>query len=162
VLRFVRAWGPFASGDELELPAWNGDLQTRGVRLRTAGADVVAVDADGAPALVVARIDAGHAVTCAYPVELVLAGVPDAHGSSDRSWGLYAGLAELAHIASVVDHPDVTAGSLLGPLGGALVVTNHSGEDLDVDVRVPAEDQEDLRAVSLEPFGSSLLQWRSG
>jgi hypothetical protein len=96
VLSFVEPWGPFRPGDRLELPVWDGTLETRGARLALAGAEPVALGADGEPALVVAERGAGHAVTCAYPVELLLAAVPDAHGPTDRSWGIYAGLADVA------------------------------------------------------------------
>ena len=179
VLRFVRAWGPFRPADEWTLPAGDGTLATRGARLALAGGEPVAVDADGDPALVVADCGRGRAVTCAYPVELLLAGVPDAHGPSDRSWGLYAGLAALAGIAGErrVDHPDVTTGDLRGPAGGLIAVTNHGPAGVEVTLRLPdgAEAAERVdpggaatlpleagRAVlALEAYGATLVGWRS-
>ena len=73
VLRFVRPWGPFRSGEELELPPGDARLATRGVRLQPSDAETVAVDGDGLPALLVASRGSGAAVTCAYPVETLLA-----------------------------------------------------------------------------------------
>lgn len=85
VLRFRRPWGPFGPGDELALPASAPGLATRGVKLGPSDAEVVAVDADDDPALVVASQGSGWVVTCAQPLELLLALVPDAHGPNDAS-----------------------------------------------------------------------------
>ena len=52
-LRFVRPWGPLRPGDELTLPDGDGGTATRGVRLALGDAEPVALDADGAPALIV-------------------------------------------------------------------------------------------------------------
>ena len=177
VLRFVRRWGPFGLGDELVLPAGDGGLTTRGVRLALSDAEPVALDADGAPALVVADRGRGHAVTCAFPVELLLAAVPDAHGRDDRSWGLYSGLADLATARgpATCDHPEVTLGSLRGPRGGLTTATNHGPDSLDVEVRLP--DHARLAAVvadgvtsplnveggrapvTLDAYGAAILSW---
>jgi beta-galactosidase len=175
VLRFVAPWGPFAQGDELVLPPWGGDLQTRGVRLEPAGAEVVAVDAGGAPSLVTGRMGSGRAITCAYPIELLLARVPDAHGPADRSWGLYAGLARAAGIDAVVEHSQITTGSLRGEAGGAVAVTNHGPDAVDAPVRLP-DDARDIRRIGggageqldveggtallrLDPYGAGLVAW---
>jgi endo-1,4-beta-mannosidase len=136
-LRFVEAWGPFAAGETLDLPGDDGSLHTRGVRLVLSGADVVAVDQDGEPALVRAMVGEGTVVTSAYPVELLLAGAPDAHGPDDRSWGIYDGLADLAGVAKVTGHPDAVAGVLLGATGSLTVVTNHGPTDLMLHVALP-------------------------
>lgn len=180
VLRFVRSWGPFGAGDELELPADDGTLATRGVELALAGAEVVAVDSWGQAALVVAAVGTGHAVTCAYPVELLLSRRPDAHGPADRSWGLYAGLADFASLQDRArgDRPDVAVGSLHGPRGGAAVLTNHGPARSDVTLRLPdrarvprllgpdGETPSALDAgqtmVSLESYGAAVVAWDLG
>ncbi len=177
VLRFVAPWGPFRTGDELRLPAGDGTLATRGVRLTLAGGKVVAVDADGGPALVVAASGRGRMVTCAYPVELLLAQVADAPGPADLSWGLYRGIADLAPLKGHlgVDRPGVAVGSLRGPRGGASVLTNHWPAAVEVTVRlpegacaprlvraageVPVEMCDGRAPVSLSPFGAAILAW---
>jgi hypothetical protein len=80
-------------------------------------------------------------VTCAAPVELLLAARPNAHDPLDRSWGLYAGLLAEAgiHEPASVDHPDVTCGTLHGPLGRLAVLTNHGAADLRIDLCLPAD-----------------------
>jgi cellulase (glycosyl hydrolase family 5) len=179
VLRFVRPWGLFANGDELELPPGDGELASRGVRLRVSDADTVAVDADGRPSLVAVRRGAGHAVTCAYPVETLLAAVPDAHRAGDRTWGLYAGLRELlpAGDRAGCEHPDVTVGELRGPAGGVVTATNHSDGALAPDVRLPSGArsadrvsadgaerhalEEGVVRVQLGPYDAAVLEWRA-
>ncbi len=178
VLRFVRPWGPFASGDELALPPGDGTLGSRSVTLAAAaGSDVVAVDAHGEPALVVANRGAGLAVVCAHPVELLLARRPDAHGPADRSWGLYAGLAAATGTAeaAVATHPDVTSGHLGGPAGGLLAVTNHGPDRIDATIRLPGDAtvvrrfgaegpaalpfEPGATSVTLAPHGAAIIGW---
>ena len=158
ILRFVAPWGPFPAGDALPLPPWDGELHTRGIRLRQTDAETIAVDAEGAPALVVARRGAGAVVTFAFPIELLLATVPDAHGPADRSWGIYDGLAKLAGIRKVTGHPEVTAGELHGPAGTVTTLTNHGPVPVSVTATPP--DGEQVR-VELEAFGFALIERRA-
>lgn len=178
VLRFIQAWGPFKSGDELVLPAGDGTLGTRGVQLRVSGAETIAVDSGGHPALALVRRGSGAAVTCAYPVETLLASEPDAHQPADRSWGLYSGLARLVEDSdsATCDHPDVTLGEVRGPEGGVVTLTNHSDRDVTASVRLPragaqvewaragAADGFDAAAdrlsVALGAYGAAVLSWR--
>jgi hypothetical protein len=156
VLRFVVRWGPFSAGDELRLPDGDGSLATRWARLAVDDARIVAVDADGEPGLVVARRGSGLVATCAAPVELLLAAAPDRHGPGDASWGLYAGLVELGGIRELarVDHPDVTTGTLQGPGGGSVALTNHGSADLRVALRLPGDA---VVARVFEPGGRRVL-----
>jgi hypothetical protein len=157
VLRFVRGWGPFGAGDELILLDGDGSLATRWARLAMDDGEVVATDADGEPGLVVARRGAGLVVTCAAPVELLLSARPNAHGSLDRSWGLYAGLLAEAGIRepASVDHPDVTCSTLRGRRGGLATVTNHGEAGLQVHLRLPSEARRIRRfgPTGIEPLG---------
>jgi hypothetical protein len=160
VLRFVGPWGPFTTGDVLELPPGDGTLAQRSATLApAAGSRVVAVDAQGDPALVVAARGAGRAVTCAHPVELLLAGRPDAHGLGDLSWGLYAGLASEAGVTEPawVGHPDVSTGSLAGPAGGLVSVTNHGESRRTVTLRLSGGAAA-ARTVGAGGAGSLVLQ----
>jgi beta-galactosidase len=176
VLRFVSRWGPYRPGEDLLLPEGDGSLMTRGIRLEAADGDVVAVDASGAPALVAHRRGTGHAVICSFPVESLLACEADAHGPGDRSWGLYAGLAELAGAADpfAVPHPDVTAGALYGPDGGVVVLTNHGPARRDVPINAPERavlhsvirngrveriTADDL-GIAIEGYDCAIVTWR--
>jgi hypothetical protein len=112
-------------------------------------------------------------VTCAYPIELLLARVPDAHGPDDGSWRLYAGLADLcgARDGACARHPDLTNGELRGSGGGTLVVTNHSGAPVRAPLRLPAGARNvalvgprgpatfDGAELDLEPYGVVVVTW---
>ena len=178
VLRFTRPWGPFATGDELELPAGDGELASRGVRLRASDAETVAVDTDGNPALVSAARGSGTAVTCAFPLETLLAATPDAHRSNDRSWGIYAGLRDLLRDSDAPSaHPDLTLGDVRGPAGGFVTATNHSDAGITAAVRLPdgarsarlakprgatpVEVSDGSIELELEPYGAAVFEWRS-
>jgi hypothetical protein len=162
VLRFMTPWGPFASGDELVLPPGDGTLATRSATLRAAeGSQVVAVDANGDPALVMARRGAGTAVTLAHPLELLVGRTPDAHGPDDLTWGVYAGLASVAAVSAPVDsgHPDVTTGVLTGPDGGMATLTNHGAVPLRVALTLPSGSGS---AQEIRPDGARVLAIRDG
>jgi hypothetical protein len=100
-------------------------------------------------------------VTCAYPIETLLAATPDAHGPGDRSWGLYAGLTQLVDAESNAScgHPDVTLGELRGPLGGVVTATNHSDRAVAATIRLP-DGARDAAAVG--PDGTSNVQGADG
>lgn len=162
VLRFLRPWGPFSRGEELVLPAGDGTLATRSVVLAAAaGSEVVAVDASGEPALLVAERGPGRAVTLAHALELLLARTPGAHGPADRTWGIYAGLAATAGVAdpAAVAHPEVTTGTLLGPAGGLVTLTNHGAAALRLPLRLPGDAR---AAASIGPAGSAAVAIESG
>ena len=162
VLRFVLPWGPFAPGDELVLPPGDGTLMTGSVLLApAAGSHVVAVDATGEPALVLAERGPGRSVVCAHPVELLLARQPGAHGPADRSWGLYQGLAEATGTAepAAARHPDVTSGVLAGPAGALLVLTNHGPDPVRAAITLPG-DAAAVRAFG--PHGPAALPFEPG
>jgi hypothetical protein len=174
-MRFVESWGPLRTGDKLILAgAGERGLNERAVRLAAEDARVIAVDADGDPALLVAQRGAGHVVTCAIPVELLAASVPDAHGSDDRSFALYTGLADLAQARddAGTDHPELTTGTLTGTAGGTLVITNHGPSDVHAALRLPdsahnvalvtAEGSATLadQTVSVGPYGVVVVTWR--
>jgi hypothetical protein len=171
-LRFVEPWGPFAPGDTIGMPAADGEQSTRGVLLDVADARIVAVDRRGHPALVVADRDRGHTVTCAYPIELLLARIPDAHRRYADWYGLYTGLAELsdAREDAWADHPDVTTGVLLGDRGGLVALTNHSPQQVEFELVLPQgaivrdtlsqrTDGPPRGEVRLDPYGSALVTW---
>ncbi|WP_433512120.1 glycoside hydrolase 5 family protein [Nonomuraea sp. CA-143628] len=166
-LRFVAPWGPLRAGEVLTLPAVDDDPTLRGVRLtltdpETPGisaVNVVAVDADGEPALVVARHGdtGGQVVICAFPVELLLARIPDAHRRHPRWQALYEGLADLSDARETAWAEGVTSGALHGERGGALTLTNHTPDPVEATLHLPPEAR---AAHILDATGSSPLSGR--
>lgn len=173
VLSFVAPFGDLATGDEIRLPAPPSTPHLRGVSLAVTDAEVLAVDLDGNPTLTRAKRGNGAVVTCAHPLELILADLPDAHGPRDQTWRLYAALAEMAGCAPIAQlpHPDVANGVLTGPRGGVLIVTNHSARAVSGQLRLPPKSRLDgclpdpavLRgdAVELPPYAVAALTWRA-
>ena len=140
---------PFAgleAGDvvSVELPAAvkaggaANNLHLRGVELDVIDAKAVATDAAGLPAVTVARRGRGAVIVCAYPIELLAAEIPDAHGDADGLWRVYRLVREVAGVEPPVelDSPQLTRGVLRGPRGGILVATNHGREDVSVPVKI--------------------------
>ncbi len=70
---------------------------------------------------------------------VLLASIPDAHGPEDRTWGIYAGLADVASAREIawVEHPAATSGVLTGERGGLLVATNHAPDPIAASVHLP-------------------------
>jgi hypothetical protein len=110
-------------------------------------------------------------------VELLVAGVSDAHGRNDRSWDIYAGLAALSGARGrvVADSPEVTTGTLLGPRGGITALTNHGPESLEVELQMtpgttsvveasgsrPLPSSGGQAAVPLGAYGSAIVRWET-
>jgi beta-galactosidase len=132
-LEVVTAFGGLAAGERITIPAGHADLHLRGARLDVVDATVLAVDADGLPALTVAERGAGQTFVCAYPLELLLAAEPDAH-ADDSTWRIYDAVRRAAGLDAPlgIEHPDLTLGELGGPGGRLVTVSNHSGVPVTV------------------------------
>jgi hypothetical protein len=139
--------GSSAPGDH-SAPATSSTSPTATARWRRAGRDSRSTTARSSPRTPTAgrgwcwRVVAGGSSPRVPPRSssswLV---APGAYGPSDRTWGLYAGLLVEAGIRepASVDHPDVTCGSLRGPRGGLVAVTNHGPAAVRVELALPAE-----------------------
>ena len=179
VLRFVAPWGPFAPATSSCCQLGTAPSRRGASRCdAAAGSGVVAVDAGGDPALVVASAGTGHAVTLSHPLELLLAADPDAHGPGDRSWGLYAGLAALAGAAGPagVGHPEASVGVVAGAGGAAAVLANHGRARVEIPVIIagdprsamevgpagarPVAVANGIATVTLEPHAVTIVAWR--
>jgi endo-1,4-beta-mannosidase len=175
VVRLQTALGRLAKGDELRLPSVPRDLSLRGAQLRLSDAEPLALDGRGEPVLTLARRGRGQVITSALPLELLHARLVDAHGEEDGWWKLYAALADLAGAreGAWADDPAVTTGTVYGRAGALAAVTNHSGAEVSTPLRLPegvaqatvwrdaeAGELADAR-ISLPPFGSAIVTWRS-
>jgi endo-1,4-beta-mannosidase len=123
------------AGETFEFHAAPG-LQGMGVLLAVHGAQVVAHDQDGNPALVVHDLGKGHTVLCAYPIEHMLGITPNAFEDGSSYWRLYRALKELAGIRSLftVDHPGVEVGWLSGTDRDYVVLVNHTSQTVSGSV----------------------------
>ncbi len=143
-LTFTRHFGNLAAGSTLSITP-RGELRRRSPLLcQPRDASVIATDDDGNPALFERRLDKGHVVFMAYPLEYYpLAGL-DAN-RSDETWKLYRAL---AHRAGAM--PDVhTASGVIQafewrskstPSRRRVMLVNHAWEAIETDARGVGED----------------------
>jgi beta-glucosidase len=153
---FVADFGGLKAGDRLRFPAGGSDTTRSRLPVRAAGARVVAVDADGQPALLVREVGTGRLVLSTVPVEAFAAYRPNAN--PDDSWRLYRALAAAAGVApaATVDDPRVHVDRLVEP-GSVWLVNISRGEvKAPIQLAAPAHDLRTGEAlgdtVQLGPF----------
>ncbi|MEO8094274.1 MAG: cellulase family glycosylhydrolase [Pseudolysinimonas sp.] len=158
-ITFTANCGDVKSGAVVAMPDGQSDPHLRGVELAVFDAEVVALTADGRPAITVARRGSGSVVVCAHPIELLRAEFADAHESDDLSWLVYRAVAGLGGRARE-HHPATSRQDLRGPHGGVSVVANHSGEPVDVQVEAPwAGTGQSPVVLTVGPYGFAIHPW---
>jgi endo-1,4-beta-mannosidase len=162
---FQRDFGSLARGEQLSFRAAGSQHSRAYLPVRPTGAEVLAVDGRGRPALLLRRAGQGSVVLCTYPIEHMAAVTP--HVSPEATSTLYDALAEHARVRRLVRvddsrvaadvlvrsdgrrlawlvsqaaepltiKPELTAGLVLRPLDGVV------GSEVSADV------------VTLAPFG---------
>jgi endo-1,4-beta-mannosidase len=101
---FRRDFGGIAEGEELVFAVEGTENSRSYLPVEADGAEVVATDAHGRPALLVHRTGEGAFVLCTYPVEHMAARTPRVN--PEPTWRLYAALAAEAGVAPEVSTPD--------------------------------------------------------
>ena len=106
------------------------------------GADVVAIDSYGRPALLRHTVGAGQTVLCTYPLEHMAARTPWAN--PENTWRIYSALAALAGVERRVrvDDPQVLAGVIRGDTRDVAVLVNCSSSAVSLQ---PVDQQPDRR-----------------
>jgi len=137
VLEVVVPFGQLAPGTRLELPVGGSASARARLPLEPAGAEVVALDQRGRPALLRRRTGAGQLVLCSYPVEHFAAAT--SRVNPDSSWRLYSALAAEAQVRRpvTVDDGRVAVGSLRTGDHETHLVLNLS--DATVEVKLDGE-----------------------
>ena len=129
-LELVEGLGGLAAGTRLTF-AVAGEPSARSyLPVDTAGAEVVAVDRRGRPALLRHAVGAGSTVLCTYPLEHMAARTPRVN--PEDTWRLYAALAESAGVVrpvSVAD-PRIVAGAVRHGGSTTSVLVNCSAEPI--------------------------------
>lgn len=158
-ITFVEPLGPLPEGATLRFRA-AGNREARAFLPVRAldGADVVARDSHGRPAIVVKRHGSGRAVLCTYPLEYFAARL--GRVNPEDTWRLYDALAELAGVRrpAHVEDPRVLADVLVDDDGGELVVVL-SQHDEPVERTVIHADGR-RTAVRLPGLGATILRRR--
>ena len=126
VLELVSDLGELTTGTRLSFTV-SGEPSARAhLPVEPVGADIVAIDSYGRPALLRHRVGAGQTVLCTYPLEHMAARTPWAN--PENTWRIYSALAALAGVERHVrvDDPQVLAGIVRGDTRDVALLVNCS------------------------------------
>ena len=164
-LRFQARLGGIEAGDELTLPRGPLGRESAYLPVEPAGAEVVAVDGRGRPALLRHRLGSGRVILSAYPVEFMLLNTPDANLQTEAH-RLYRALAEEAgvRLRFAGACPQLELAALTSPEGEALLaVINHAHRPAQCTVQDTATGQElhlAMKAKEVRVFEAGRGGWR--
>lgn len=149
-LRFLRPFGSIEAGETLVFPVAGEPFGRTYLPVEPVGAEVVATDAHGRPALLTHELGRGRAVLCTYPVEYMAARTPWVN--PEPTWRVYDAAADLASVARPVRCDDGRVSCSLADFGHVRLVclTNLSDERVGVAVRSPGWTGPD--PVDLDPY----------
>jgi len=163
---FSRDFGTLSAGDRLTFRAGGNEHSRAYLPVRPDGAQVVAVDGRGRPALLLRRAGAGSVVLCTYPIEHMAAATPRANPEATSA--IYDALAAHSGLRRLVsvDDPRIASDVLLHS-GGTRFAWLVSQADEPVTVK--PELMPGLRlahldgsaadeAATLPPFGVSVFR----
>jgi hypothetical protein len=164
-LTLSRGFGGLPPGTALTFRA-DGSANSRAfLPVIPAGAEVIAADAHGRPALLLRRVGDGNIILCTYPIEHMAAVTPRVN--PDATVALYDALASHAGVRRpiTVDDPRVTCDMLVRDDGARFaVLASHAAEPLDLKPVLGEPGSlttlSGLDAggtVAIEPFGVALL-----
>ncbi|GAA2720163.1 glycoside hydrolase 5 family protein [Cellulomonas aerilata] len=164
-LRFETPFGGIPAGETLRFRTAGTEDSRAYLPVEPVGAEVVARDGRGRPALLRHRLGDGQAVLCTYPLEHMASLLPAVN--PDATWRLYAALAAEAGAqpAVRVDSPDVVVGELVHEDGHTLVwLVNMT--DAEARVRpvlargtlAPLDGGPEVTTVELAAYGVQVLR----
>jgi hypothetical protein len=156
-LELVTDLGELTSGTRLAFAVAGEPSGRSHLPIELAGAEVLAIDSYGRPALVRNRVGAGQAVLCTYPLEHLAARTPWAN--PENTWRIYSALATLAGVEPRVrvDDPRVLAGVLLGGTRDTLVFVNCSPSAVSLEPAEPVAGDSGSWPLVVGPSGAATL-----
>ena len=91
VFHFVEDFGDIAAGTRLSFPVAGEHSARSYLPVDSVGAEIVAIDGHGRPALLRHALGLGSTVLCTYPIEHMAARTP--HANPESTWRIYSALA---------------------------------------------------------------------
>lgn len=165
VFTLVVAFGDLEAGSHLRFRTAGNEHSRVHLPVETLGAEVVAVDRRGRPALLSQRIGKGRTVLCTYPLEHMAAA--GSRVNPEDTWRLYRALAAEAGVSRpvTVDDPRVMVDRLeTGDDRELAVLMSEHAEQISVTPTVvpgcelrPLAGGPPLDKVSMAPFGVEVL-----
>jgi endo-1,4-beta-mannosidase len=160
VFEFVEDFGDVASGTRLSFHV-AGEASARAyLPVETLGAEIVAIDGHGRPALLRHALGSGQTVLTTYPLEHMAART--AWVNPESTWRLYSALAEAAGVARPIrlDDPRVLVGRVRSGGSETALFVNCSNEQLVVEpiVAEGVELRLDAEALTVDPFGVVVIR----
>jgi hypothetical protein len=165
-LQFRRPFGAIAEGEVLEFSVAGTENSRAFLPLEPNGAQVIAEDSQGRPALLEHQVGSGRWVLCTYPLEHMAAQTMGVN--PEPTWRLYSALADVAGVTPevTVADPRVVVGELVHEDGRRFVwLINMVAAALSCEPRLRAgalrslEGPRELtgKSVELGPFGVRVL-----
>ena len=162
VLEFVRDFGDIVAGTRLRFAVAGEDSARAFLPVEPAGAEIVAVDGQGRPALLQFELGSGSTVLCTYPLEHMAARTPRVN--PEDTWRLYSALGHVAGVARPirVDDPRVLVGRVRNGATETTIFINCSSDTIEVEPLVTSDfassGSPGTKAVpfTIDPFGVSV------
>jgi endo-1,4-beta-mannosidase len=157
--KFVDDLGDIAAGTSLAFRVAGEPSARAYLPLDLEGAEVVAVDGHGRPALLRHRLGAGSAVLCTYPLEHMAAKSPGVN--PEDTWRIYSALAAEAGVERAVraDDPRVLVGLIRSGESETALFVNCAAEPITIDPIVSGLELDlPTPALALEPFGVAAVR----
>ena len=159
VFELVEALGDLEAGTQLRFRVAGEPSARSYLPVDPVGAQVIAVDGHGRPALLRHALGAGSTVFCTYPVEHMAARTPRVN--PEDTWRLYSALATLAGVARTVrvDDPRVLVGRLRGRQTETVLFVNSSSDTVQAEpVVADGESLAPAGALTIGPFGVAVAR----
>ena len=155
IFQFVDDLGDIPEGTRLTFRVAGEPSARAFLPLDPMGAEVVALDGHGRPALLRHRLGAGYTVLCTYPIEHMAARTPGVN--PEDTYRIYSALAKAAGVERPVrvDDPRVLVGRIRNEGGETALFLNTSADTLSIQpVLSGIELDPDQGELTLEPFGA--------
>ncbi len=176
-LTFIEHFGDITPGTVFHYQADCTDPRHWPAALEVTDGQVIAMDQEGRPALVVHSYGKGKTLLSAYPLETYLAVLPSAFEHPEETHRISRGLMQWAGFTPLfaTDVPGVEVAGLIGAGRGYAVLANHqpaeylvtvtsrsplkSVQKIEADRKQPVALKKDQWQVEIPAYGGAVIEW---